>query len=109
MMTERKNTGMRLRPESVAKLDAAAARMGDKSRAFVVEVLIGLYADGLNADTRIPAGVCPAGTRERSGRPAPPGRPRKAAADADGPAVGEPAPDAAETKPSRRRGKGKGK
>jgi hypothetical protein len=64
-MSERMNTGMRLREASVAKLDAAAVRMGDKSRAFVVEVLIGLYADRLDANTQIPAGVFPPDTRER--------------------------------------------
>lgn len=96
-MSERMNTGMRLRGESVAKLDAAAARMGNKSRAFVVEVLIGLYADALNAETRIPAGAFPPDTRERNKKG--PGRPRKAAADAGGANVEEPAADAPQAKP----------
>ena len=40
-------------------------------------------------------------------QPATPGRPRKAPADADGPAVGEPAQDAAGGKPKRKkRGRG---
>jgi hypothetical protein len=63
-MSERLNTGMRLRQQSIAKLDEAAARMGGKSRAFVVEVLIGLFADKLDGNTQIPVSVYPPDTRE---------------------------------------------
>jgi hypothetical protein len=63
-MATRANTGMRLMESSIAKLDGAGDRMGGKSRAFVVEVLIALYADKLTAETQIPVGFMPSGSRK---------------------------------------------
>jgi hypothetical protein len=60
--TERINTGMRLTPTALARIDAAAARLG-RSRAFVVEVLAYLHADDLSPDTMIPAGAIPPDSR----------------------------------------------
>jgi hypothetical protein len=65
--TERINTGMRLTGSTVARIDAAAKRMG-RSRAFVVEVLAYLHAASLGPDTMIPAAAMPPDTRSR-GRP----------------------------------------
>jgi hypothetical protein len=59
---ERINTGMRLTQATLARIDAAAARLG-RSRAFVVEVLAYLHANGLAPDTLIPAGAVPADSR----------------------------------------------
>jgi hypothetical protein len=60
---KRVNIGARLMPQTVAALDAAGVRMGNKSRAFVIEVLAALYADSLDAKTPIPAGMVPADSR----------------------------------------------
>ena len=60
---KRVGTGLRLLESTVAALDAAGERMGGKSRAFVVEVLVALYAGQLDADTPIPASMFPAGAR----------------------------------------------
>lgn len=59
---ERINTGMRLTSTALARIDAAADRLG-RSRAFVVEVLAYLHADSLTPDTMIPAGAVPTDTR----------------------------------------------
>ena len=67
----RVNTGLRLLPATLAALDAAAARMGGRSRAFVVEVLAGLYAPRLDADTSVPVGLMPAGSRAKKRPPKP--------------------------------------
>lgn len=61
----RLNTGMRLLETTVAALDAAGERMGGKSRAFVVEVLAALYADGLDAKTAVPVGMVPGDSRAK--------------------------------------------
>jgi hypothetical protein len=62
---QRVNTGMRLLESTVAALDQAAERMGGKSRAFVVEVLTALYADKLDASTRVPVSMLPPDTRAK--------------------------------------------
>jgi hypothetical protein len=62
---KRVNTGMRLLEGTVAALDAAGGRMGNKSRAFVVEVLTALYANRLDANTSIPVGLVPADSRAK--------------------------------------------
>lgn len=68
---ERINTGMRLLPSTVDAIDQAGERMGGKSRAFVVEVLVALYARGLTADTKIPVGMVPQDSRaKRTPKPA---------------------------------------
>jgi hypothetical protein len=59
---ERINTGMRLTAAALARIDAAAERLG-RSRAFVVEVLAYLHANSLTADTMIPAGAIPPESR----------------------------------------------
>ena len=61
----RVNIGVRLLPATVAALDAAAERMGGKSRAFVVEVLVALHAQSLNAGTAVPVGMVPADSRQK--------------------------------------------
>jgi hypothetical protein len=64
---QRVATGMRLLKESIDALDAAAERMGGKSRQFVVDVLIALYAHDLNGKTPVPADLMPSGTRSKKG------------------------------------------
>jgi hypothetical protein len=70
---ERVQTGLKLLKSSVEALDAAAERMGGKSRAFVVDVLASMYASKLDGDTMIPASMTPAGSRAkkvpRAGKP----------------------------------------
>jgi hypothetical protein len=61
----RMNTGMRLLKPTVAALDAAGERMGGKSRAFVVEVLVALYAHKLGAETAVPVGLVPGDSRAK--------------------------------------------
>jgi hypothetical protein len=63
-MDERKNTGMRLTTTALAKIDAAAERLG-RSRAAVVEILATLYADNLDGSTMIPAAAVPGDSRQR--------------------------------------------
>lgn len=62
---KRINTGMRLLETTVDALDAAGERMGGKSRAFVVEVLVALYASKLNAETAVPVGMVPGDSRAK--------------------------------------------
>lgn len=71
---ERVNTGMRLTAAALDKIDQAADRLG-RSRAAVVEILAYLHADGLKADTMIPAGAIP--TDARSPRSASADKPKK--------------------------------
>lgn len=55
-----------LLPATVAALDAAGERTV-RSRAAVIEVLVGLHAAKLTADTRVPAAVAPVGARAKRG------------------------------------------
>lgn len=59
--------GVRLLPSALKALDDAGERMGGKSRAFVVEVLTRLYAGQLDANTRVPVGAMPTGSRAKRG------------------------------------------
>jgi hypothetical protein len=61
----RVNTGMRLLEGTITALDAAGERMGGKSRAFVVEVLVALYAGRLDAHTQVPVGLVPGDSRAK--------------------------------------------
>ncbi len=63
-MAERKNTGMRLLPETVERIDRASQRLG-RSRAAVVDIVVALHADGLTAETLAPLGSIPNGSRAR--------------------------------------------
>ena len=63
---KRVNIGVALRPATVEALDAASERTG-RSRASVLEILIGLHAAKLTADTRVPAAVAPVGGRAKRG------------------------------------------
>ncbi len=49
-------------PSTIDLLDRTASRMG-WSRAATLEVLVNVYADGLNGQTPIPASAIPAGNR----------------------------------------------
>jgi hypothetical protein len=62
---ERVQTGLKLLKSSVDELDAAAERMGGKSRAFVVDVLAIMYARQLGGDTMVPLSMMPTGTRAK--------------------------------------------
>lgn len=64
-MAERINIGVRLLPATVTALDAAGERMGDKSRAFVIEVLTALHAGSLNSKTEVPVGLVPSDSRAK--------------------------------------------
>jgi len=64
-MEERINTGVRLLPATVKALDDAADRMGGKSRAFVVEVLVALHAAELGPKTTVPVSLMPSNTRAK--------------------------------------------
>jgi hypothetical protein len=61
----RNNIGVRLLPATIAALDAAAERTG-RSRAAVIEILVAMHAGSLNADTQVPVGVLPVGSRSKS-------------------------------------------
>ncbi len=61
----RVNTGMRLLPDVIKIIDDAGVRMGGKSRAFVVELLVAQYGKALNKHTLIPAGLLPTDTRSK--------------------------------------------
>lgn len=52
----------KLMPETVEVLDAAADRIG-RSRAATLELLINSAATTLTADTLVPAGAIPIGSR----------------------------------------------
>lgn len=70
--TARENAGIRLLPDALAKLDAAAKRLG-VSRSAVVEALIRLCADHVKPPSLDPA-IFPAdhrGTRGQGRRPKP--------------------------------------
>jgi hypothetical protein len=62
---KRINTGVRLLEATIAALDAAGERMGGKSRAYAVEVLVALYAHKLDADTVVPVGMIPGDSRAK--------------------------------------------
>ncbi len=66
---KRVNIGVRLLPSTIAALDEAGERMGGRSRAFVIELLTGLFAPELDERTRVPVGLMPAGTRAKKSEP----------------------------------------
>jgi hypothetical protein len=61
----RKNIGVRILPSTIQALDDAGVRMGGKSRAFVVEVLVALHAASLNQNTQIGVGMVPSDSRAK--------------------------------------------